>query len=93
MSRASSILIFGGYCDRQTDSSLIAKYTLDKWEEVGHLQQPRNTHRAISNGDRIYVVGGYWNDMRCEIIIFSIDFFLFLALKSGRSRTTTEMSI
>ena len=39
-------------------SSLIAKYSIDKWEHVGNLQQPRRDHRAIANDDRIYVVGG-----------------------------------
>ena len=39
-------------------SSLIAKYTIDKWESVGNLQAVRRAHRAIANDDRIYVVGG-----------------------------------
>ena len=68
MSRASSVLILGGSCD-DIDSSLIARYTLDKWEQVGNLQQARNGHRAISNGDRIYVVGGY-GTLRWEITHF-----------------------
>ena len=50
-------------------TSLIARYTLDKWELVGNLQQARHGHRAISNGDRIYVVGGY-GIHRCEITHF-----------------------
>ena len=57
ISRKSSVLIIGGICDG-SDSSLIAKYTDDKWEPVGNLQHSRRAHRAISNGDRIYVVGG-----------------------------------
>ena len=57
ISRKSSVLIFGGWCD-DSDSSLIAKYTLDKWEHVGNLQQARYGHRAISNDDRIYIIGG-----------------------------------
>ena len=58
ISRKSSVLIIGGRIDGK-DSSLIAKYTIDKWELVGNLQTPRNGHRAIANGDRIYVVGGH----------------------------------
>ena len=58
ISRKSSVLIIGGYCDGSV-SSLIAKYTIDKWEHVGNLQNSRRSHRAIANGDRIYVVGGY----------------------------------
>ena len=48
----------GGQCDG-SDSSLIAKYTIDKWERAGNLQNSRAYHRAIANDDRIYVVGGY----------------------------------
>ena len=57
VSRESSVLIIGGLCNGVTTS--IAKYTLDNWEHVGNLQKGRCSHRAISNGDRIYVVGGY----------------------------------
>ena len=58
ISRQSSVLIMGARCDGTVSSSLIAKYTIDKWERVGNLQYPRHYHRAISKGDRIYVVGG-----------------------------------
>ena len=57
ISRKSSVLIIGGYCDGSASSS-IAKYTIDKWEVVGNLQKSRYAHRAIANEDRIYVVGG-----------------------------------
>ena len=58
VSRDSSVLIIGGKCEGNDAVSLIAKYTLDEWEQVGNLQHGRWGHRAISNGDRIYVVGG-----------------------------------
>ena len=59
ISLKSSVLIIGGQCDAYNAvSSLIAKYTINKWERVGNLQGPRMYHRAIANGDRIYVVGG-----------------------------------
>ena len=48
----------GGTCDDES-SSLIAKYTIDNWERVGNLQDPRYAHRAIANDSRIYVVGGW----------------------------------
>ena len=48
----------GGWCQGDI-TSLIAKYTIDKWEHVGDLQKSRGSHRAIANGDRMYVVGGY----------------------------------
>ena len=57
ISRQSSVLIIGGRCDAAY-SSLIAKYTIDKWERVGTLQKSRQLHRAIANDDRIYVIGG-----------------------------------
>ena len=65
ISRKSSVLIIGGFCysegcvGAECYSSLIAKYTINKWERVGNLQEPRLSHRAIANDDRIYVVGGY----------------------------------
>ena len=55
ISRQSSV--FGGKCDDNV-SSLVAKYSIDKWERVGNLQDSRHNHRAIANGDQIYVVGG-----------------------------------
>ena len=57
ISRESSVFIIGGMCD-SAYTSRIAKYTLDTWTEVGNLQTTRKGSRAISNGDRIYVVGG-----------------------------------
>ena len=57
ISRKSSVLIIGGYCDDRASSS-ISKYTIDKWERVGSLQIYRRGHRAMANEDRIYVVGG-----------------------------------
>ena len=47
----------GGNCDGNV-SSLIAKYSSNKWDRVGNLQDSRRYHRAIVNDDRIYVVGG-----------------------------------
>ena len=49
----------GARCDGGNSSSLIAKYTIDKWERVGNLQNSRHALRAIANENRIYVVGGY----------------------------------
>ena len=60
VSLESSVFVIGGACDASSrmDSSRIAKYTLDKWTEVGNLQTARYGPSAISNGNRIYVVGG-----------------------------------
>ena len=67
ISRQSSVLIIGGYCDGvglESVSSLIAKYTIDKWERIGNLQQARRSHRAIENDNRIYVVGGGYEPLQ-----------------------------
>ena len=58
ISRKSSVLIIGGRCDGNTFQSLVSRYSIDQWERVGNLQNPRDQHRAIANDDRIYVVGG-----------------------------------
>lgn len=61
VSLKDSILLIGGSCDGVT-STRIAKYTLstfvEQWIELGNLQEPRKGHRAIRNGDRVYVIGG-----------------------------------
>ena len=31
---------------------------MDKWEQIGNLQAKRAGHRAISNENRMYVIGG-----------------------------------
>ena len=58
ISRKSSVFVIGGRCDDHIYSSLIAKYTNDKWERVGNLLDSRAYHRAIANQDRFYVLGG-----------------------------------
>ena len=58
VSRGSSVYIIGGQCNGGVYASRIAKYTEDEWTEVGNLQTGKYAPRAISNGDRFYVVGG-----------------------------------
>lgn len=58
ISRDSSVFIIGGLCDGLA-TSRIAKYTGDTWSLAGNLQADRHAHRAIMNGDRVYVVGGF----------------------------------
>ena len=58
VSRKDSVLILGGLCDG-VEVSQIAKFSsTEKWTREGNLQAVRSAHRAISNGDRVYVVGG-----------------------------------
>ena len=48
----------GGLCDG-VEVSQIAKFSsTEKWTREGNLQAVRSAHRAISNDDRVYVVGG-----------------------------------
>ena len=61
VSLADSILIIGGRYNGITISNIV-KYkvtaTVEQWSEIGYLQKPRTYHRALINGNRIYVVGG-----------------------------------
>ena len=66
VNRGDSVLFIGGFCADSgllSLSSRIAQYSMsfnsDSWEEVGNLQSVRGDHRAIANGDRFYVIGGY----------------------------------
>lgn len=48
----------GGLCDG-VEVSRVAKFSsTGNWSGEGNLQEVRSAHRAISNGDRVYVVGG-----------------------------------
>ena len=48
----------GGLCDG-VEVSRVAKFSsTGSWSGEGNLQEVRSAHRAISNGDRVYVVGG-----------------------------------
>ena len=66
ISLTDSILIIGGrYTDMDgnyIDISNIVKYkvtaTVEQWSQIGNLQKPRTFHRALINGNRIYVIGG-----------------------------------
>ena len=58
VSMQDAVFLFGGYCDTVRGTSRVSKYTIDKWEEVGNLQNTRYGPRTILNGDRIFVVGG-----------------------------------
>ena len=66
VSLTDSILIIGGRCTdmdgNRVDFANIVKYkvtaTVEQWSQIGNLQKPRTYHRALINGNRIYVVGG-----------------------------------
>ena len=65
-------MIIGGGCQSEY-SPRIAKYTLDKWTEVGNLQKARNGIRAILNDNRMYVVGGAGVPFEFRTEIWSLD--------------------
>jgi len=59
VSREKNVLLIGGYCDDLLLSKIVRYSDTDSWENIGNLQAVRADHRAISNDDRFYVIGGY----------------------------------
>ena len=53
-------LIIGGYCDSCSPNyvATVASYKEDGWKKLDDLQSTRNGHRAIINGDKVFVIGG-----------------------------------
>lgn len=60
VSLTSSMMVIGGSCDSY-ESSQVAKYTSssNSWSNAGSLIVARTGHRAVLNGNRIHVIGGY----------------------------------
>ena len=54
-------LIIGGYCFGCTprEVATVASYNEDGWKKLDDLQSTREGHRAIVNGDEVFVIGGY----------------------------------
>ena len=52
-------LLIGGYGDG-SEVATVACYSNAGWNQLDDLQSTRYTHRAIINGDKVYVVGGYY---------------------------------
>ena len=50
-------LIIGGYYDGSAVAT-VACYNSAGWSRLDDLQSVRSVHRAISNGDKVYVIGG-----------------------------------
>ena len=96
VSRESSVLLIGGICDGP-ESYRIVKSTLDRWdypsfEKVGNLQNKRHSHRAISNGDRIYVVGGSGSQKFVKTFFVTNDIFRanFVSLNASSKNHHSE---
>ena len=66
MTTSEGLLIIGGKCwgsdceDNQTNptSQIVALYNDDGWKRLDDLHSKREGHRAIVNGDKIFVIGG-----------------------------------
>ena len=50
-------LFIGGYADGSIVAT-VTSYNTDYWRKLNDLQSIRRFHRAIINGDKVYVVGG-----------------------------------
>ena len=63
INRKDSVYLIGGGCDGSCAATnhiaIVAKYEVDAWSKIGNLHEARCAHRAISYGNRIYVVGGW----------------------------------
>ena len=54
-------LIIGGICYKCQFSgpvATVASYNEDGWKKLDDLQSTRWEHRAIVNGDKVFVIGG-----------------------------------
>ena len=54
-------LIIGGYCFGCTPYgpvATVASYNEAGWKKLDDLQSTRDRHRAIVNGDKVFVIGG-----------------------------------
>ena len=52
-------LIIGGYYDG--DVATVACYNNAGWRKLDDLQSTRRYGRAIVNGEKVYVIGGYYS--------------------------------
>ena len=51
------VLIIGGY-NLSDAVATVACYNSSGWSRLDDLQTARQDHRAIINGDKVYVIGG-----------------------------------
>ena len=58
ISTGEKALIIGGYVNGSTRVATVACYSKSGWSQLDDLQSIRGNHRAIVNGDKIYVIGG-----------------------------------
>ena len=61
MTTSEGVLIIGGKCwgsDPEIQGQIVALYNDDGWKRLDDLHSKREGHRAIVNGDKIFVIGG-----------------------------------
>ena len=62
MTTSEGVLIIGGHCwgseDSEDHGQIVALYNDDGWKRLDDLYSKREGHRAIVNGDKIFVIGG-----------------------------------
>ena len=50
-------LFIGGF-DGSNQVATVACYNSSGWSQMDDLQSIRHYHRAINNGDKVYIIGG-----------------------------------
>ena len=61
MTTSQGVHIIGGKCwgcEPDDRNRIVALYNDDGWKRLDDLQSKREGHRAIVNGDKIFVIGG-----------------------------------
>ena len=62
MTTSQGALIIGGNVwgsESEDEGRIVALYNDDGWTRLADLQSQRKGHRAIVNGDKVFVVGGF----------------------------------
>ena len=59
MTTEQGALIIGGTSNDDIALNTVASYNNSTWTKLDDLQTGRYAHRAIVNGDKVYVIGGY----------------------------------
>ena len=54
-----AVIIGGRKGSDYSDVATVACFNNSGWSRLDNLQSPRRGHRAIINGDKVYVIGGY----------------------------------
>ena len=66
-------LIIGGYAGSRPGVATVACYNNAGWSKLDDLQSTRYYHRAIINGDKVYVVGGNGNKLVLKSQVYPED--------------------